>query len=241
MATDTSTTPCLYQETRLNLDPASPDSIVDVQIPSNGLFASRLSPKRRRLDRAPQVHDEESFSRYHIATDSSIHFRPKSKHTRTEPRAILWRLLDERKLLELQAVDLYQDKEEKNEPLLTLRFAFADPIRPAGVAFVEKETSPGRSALVVFVLTKSAAVHTFTLTKEHFAKPGVLQDGAARAADWCRTFTSGSLLHRNPFNMLPKSDKELWVSCGDGGLVKLESQDGEQKTRMLDYVNANLC
>lgn len=233
MTATMSPAPCLYQETRLNLDPASPSSIVDVQIPSNGIFASRLSPKRRRLDRAPPTHDEEAFSRNHLASDSSIHFRPKSKHAKTEqPRAVLWRLLDERKLLELQAVDLYQDKEEKNEPLLTLRFSFAEPIRPAGVAFTEKETAPGKSVLVVFVLTKSAAVHIFTLTKEHFAKPGVLQDGVARAADWCRSFNSGSLLHRNPFKMLPKSDKELWISCGDGGLVKLESQDGDQALTM---------
>lgn len=235
-----SPTPCLYQETRLNLDPASADAVVDVQIPATGSFGSRLSPKRRRLDHAPFGLDEGTFAKYHLASESSIHFGPKAgtKQAKRDsaPRAIHWRLLDERKLLELQAVDLYQDINEKKEPLLTLRFSFAESIRPSGVAFAEKESEAGTHALAVFVLTASETVYNFTLRRDHFVTPDLLRDGTNRAKDWCTSFSPGSLRSGRTFKMLAKSDKELWLSRSDGSLVKLQNTGGTSNLRHLSNI-----
>lgn len=221
-----SSTPCLYQETRLNLDPAYPNSVVNVQIPANNSFSSRLSPKRRRIDHAPFGYDEATFANDNLAIESSFHFRPKAKHAKRDsgPRNLLWRVLDERKLLELQAVDLYQDKDEQKEPLLTLRFGFPEPIRPSGIAFAEKEGETGSHAFTVFVLTASEHIYEITLKREHFVKPDLLRDGTIRSSDWCKNFSPGSLRSGRTLGMLAKNDKELWLSRSDGALMRLENE-----------------
>lgn len=220
-----SNAPFFLQETRLNLDPSFPDAVVNVQIPSYSAF-SRSSPKRRKIDRIALNHDEEAFSKYHLAAESSIHFRPKSRHHGKKeygtPRAFLWRILEDRKLLELQAVDLYQESTEKSDMLLTLRFSFSSAIWPAGVAFAEQEGETGDNALVVFVMTKSGELFTLTLRKQHFAKPGLLVDPLIETRSWCTSATPNALNHRTPFRLLATSDRVLWVSIAEGHLVKLE-------------------
>ncbi len=226
---------CLYQETRLNLNPALPP--VELLVPSNNnsasAFASRESPKRRRVERPSQAHDEEAFSGS-LATESSIHFRPHTHDTKktSAPRAVFWRLLEHRSLLELQAVELSQDRAEKNEPVLTLRLGFPDDIKPTGVAFAEEDTQGDAAALVVFVLTVIGELYTLTLKKEAFVPPGALKE----RSDWCKSCTPSALGYRTPVRVVARSAREVWVALGDGGMVRLERGQADDGVYILNIL-----
>lgn len=220
---------CIYQETRLNLDPALPASTVEVLLPIDGAsaFASRLSPKRRRIDRSSLVYDEATFSSHHLASESSIYLRPLINESKKSPspRAILWRILEDRKVLELQAIDLSQEQTEKHEPLLTLRLAFPHAIRPAGVDFAEKERGANEDGFVGFVLTMTGEIVTLNLRKDLFVRAREQEDQTLEASAWCKTYSPSAFSYRTPHRFLAKSESEVWASLNDGSLLKLERQD----------------
>src|ERR1700743_1117951 len=107
--------PVLYTETRLDLDEAAPGSTIELTLPSNSATPSS-PPTRRVVSYAPSSQNEDTFTKLHLATDASIFFRRQER----SPRVFLWRMLDGRKVLELQAVDLYQDKNVQGDATLTL-------------------------------------------------------------------------------------------------------------------------
>lgn len=223
---------CLYQETRLNLDPAFSTSVVDILLPAHGAsaFASRNSPKRRRLNAPAITYDETTFQKLHLAAESSIHFRPISEDAKKtpSPRAILWRILEERTVLELQAVDLWQDDTQATEPLLTLYVNFPSPIRPHGVCFAERKSEGMASSAVAFVLTISGELFTLDLRKEIFTKPDAAADGART---WCDRSSPAPLSNRSPFKLFATNADELWASLGDGSLVRLEGKRATDGTK----------
>jgi hypothetical protein len=214
---------CLYRESRLNLDPAHSKSTIDILVPasSTSAFSSRPSPKRRRLNDAAPVYDEKTFQNGHLASDASIYFRP-SHHELTKgrgPRAILWRVLEEGTVLELQAVDLWQD-DDTREPDLTLRVSFSGTIRPHGVTFAERKAEGSSPHAVAFVLTTSGELFTLDLRREVFIKSEV------EVSTWCARSSIGALSSRNPFKLFASSDDELWASLGDGSLLRLDRKQG---------------
>lgn len=204
-----SSPPSLYQQTTLDVDPAFHTSVVDLCVPP--------STKRRRIDSVTQ--DEETFSRS-LASEAFIHFRTSSSHY---PRSILCRVLENRKVLELQAVDLRQDG-TKAEALLTLRFAFTNQIKKGGLAFIEGEREGTSDAFVVFVPTVAGELFTLTLRREAFIKSGCLDENGRGSLDWCRSAVPNAFTFRTPFKLLAKSETELWASLDNGSLVKLERQ-----------------
>jgi len=218
---------CLYQETRLNLDSAFSTSTVDILLPAHSAsaFAARISPKRRRLNAPAINYDEATFQKTHLASEGSIHFRPVDDNAKKtpSPRAILWRVLEERSVLELQAVDLWQDDIQATEPLLTLRVNFPSQIRPHGVCFAEKRADVTTPSAVAFVLTTSGELFTLDLRREIFTKPDATTDGPQT---WCTRSSPAPLSNRNPFKLFATSADDLWASLSDGSLVRLERKQG---------------
>ena len=218
---------CLYQETRLNLDPAFSTSTLDILIPAHdaATFGSRISPKRRRLNAPTVNYDEATFQKLHLASEASIHFRPTSEGAKksASPRAILWRILEERIVLELQGVDLWQDDTQSSEPLLTLRINFPSQIRPNSVCFAERKGEGTASSAVAFVLTTSGDLFTLDLRRELFVKPDIALEGPQ---SWCERSSPAPLSNRNPFKLFATSAVDLWASLGDGSLVRLERRLG---------------
>src|SRR5689334_23327090 len=102
---------CLYQEARLNIEPAFPGSTVAFTLPSSSSFGIRTSVKRSVITEQYADQDEDAFTRRHLATDGSTFFRRSGEY----PRCLLWRVLDNRKMLEIQAVDLDHDYSDKFE------------------------------------------------------------------------------------------------------------------------------
>ncbi len=94
----------LYKETRLNLDPDNQALTVTVRLPPNGLShqLSRLAHQRPRIAPTPNAEDEAAFVREHLASSASVYFRQR----KTYPRSLLWRVLDEGKLVSLTFLDI---------------------------------------------------------------------------------------------------------------------------------------
>lgn len=210
----TSTAPLLYRETRLNLDPPYAGSTVGITLPphSTSTFLSRPKGRRVIVEEGNTSSDETSFARRHLAAnDASIFFRRKHPY----PRTFLWRVLDDRKVLELRSVDLTVDRHHKGEAILTLLLSFPNPIRPFGIALAERED---RDTLNVFVLTTANELYTLDLHKDFFTRL------AATEVDidvWCKTCSPSAFSFRYPYRIVATSALELLVSLHDGGLLRL--------------------
>ncbi|PSK37494.1 Nucleoporin NUP120 [Elsinoe australis] len=208
--------PILYTEAPLNVEPTSAVSTFHISTESPSIFASR---KRLRLDYGPAI-DQDSFAQKHVATESSIFFRSKEK----APRSILWRVLEDSKVLELQCVDLIQDHRSTQESLLSFRLSFANAIRPNGVALSD---SHSHDALEVFVLTTSNELFTFSLRRDLLVRSTAPSSSDFDATTAFKTYALSSFSFRHPYKLVALNDLELLVSLHDGSLLRLERRAGE--------------
>ncbi|KAG8625967.1 hypothetical protein KVT40_006368 [Elsinoe batatas] len=208
--------PVLYTETRLNIQPTSSNSTFHISTESSSLFSSR---KRIRNDDGPAT-DENEFARKYLATESSIFFRSKEK----VPRSILWRVLEDGKVLELQCVDLIQDQRATAESLLTFRLSFASPLRPNGVAFAD---SRNHDALEVFALTTSNELFTFSLRRDLLLRASAHSTTYFDSSAAFKSYPLSSFSFRHPHKLVALNDLELLVSLGDGSLLRLERRVGD--------------
>jgi DNA repair protein RAD51/nuclear pore complex protein Nup160 len=208
----------LYTETRLNLDQATTSSTVELVLPDYDASNSRTphNPERTIITRTTSS-NEDAFSRENLASEGSIFFRRENRY----PRTFLWRLLDLRKVLELQSVDLTQGAAEKTEALLTLRLRFPDAVRPFGVAFGDSDE---KDALVVFAITKAGELYTITLHKDIFVHH---KSSESLAPDWCKVFVPPAFRIREAFRLSVVTAHELFVSLSDGGLLRLNRNNGD--------------
>lgn len=193
----------------MNLDPASSDSIITIN----------LSPKHS-TSKSFDSQDEIGFAARNLPTEASVYFTPKSSHS----RSFLWRLLDSRRVLELQSVDLTQDRDYKSDPSLILRLVLPHPIREDCVSLAAADD---HDILNVFAITTNNDLYTFDLRNDYFAKVGAAEDNVA---DWCSTFLPSSFSFRYPHRTFAASARELLVSLHDGGLLRLERKVSEHGT-----------
>jgi hypothetical protein len=151
-------TPTLYQEVQLSTSPVSPASVLTINTTGNNSQAVTLfGAGRKRGHNEISELDEETYARKHLASEASVFFRRKSR----SPRSFLWRVLDDRRLLELQCVDLVQEREySQKEGSLTFHIELPAEIVKGGVAFADPEET---DALEVFVLTTDNELLTITL------------------------------------------------------------------------------
>ncbi|KAF2088828.1 hypothetical protein K490DRAFT_72530 [Saccharata proteae CBS 121410] len=216
----TTTAPYLYTEARLNLDAPYAGSTIGFTLPphSSAPFLSRPRGQRAVVDDGYPSSNEVSFARRHLASsDASIFFRRKHPY----PRSFLWRILDDRKVLEVRSVDLSIDPEHKGEAILTLLLSFPNAIRPYGVALAE----PGeRDALNIFVVTTANELYTLNLHKDFFIRTAATE---IDVEDWCKTFVPSAFSFRYPYRLVAASAEDLWVSLHDGGLLRLTREAGD--------------
>jgi WD40 repeat protein len=205
----------LYTETRLNLDPAYPSAALTLQLPTSSSSWNPLSAISNPLSHNPSkavIYDEATFSKKYLAGDGSIFFRRETR----SPRSFLWRLLDNRKLLELQAVDLTQAASEKTEALLTIQLAFPSAIRPYGIAFGDPDD---RDALAIFALTMQGELYTINLHRDLFVHSKAAE---SLPPDWCKTFNPPALRIREPYRLFVPSVNQLLLSLSDGCILQLD-------------------
>ncbi|GAB7365531.1 hypothetical protein MBLNU230_g6604t1 [Neophaeotheca triangularis] len=218
----------LWNETRISPTPSSPSSVLTID---TGHASQQLVPfsgaGRKRPFNEISGLDEESYAHKHLATEGSVFFRRKSR----SPRSFLWRVLEDRKLLEIQCVDLVQDKKQKEESWLTFHLRFDHAIVESGVAFADPEET---DALEVFVLTGGHELFTVTLRRDLLTREDVPKDFDATAC-W-RRYASSSFTLRHPYRFHAVSSHELIVSLHDGSLMQLNreaKQNGAQWREVL--------
>lgn len=213
----------LFKETRVDLEPRSPDSTVYVPIAAHGQLhrTSRTAQQKNTAGQHALAEDEDAFSRLHLATSGSVYFRRNQSH----PRSFLWRVLEDSKVLELRAIDLTKGEHDRDEAGLTLRLAFAHPIRNGGVALSDTEE---HDFLCVFVLTKRNELYTHTLRPDAFCRAAATE---GNTQEWSKTFVPASFSISKPHSLLAVSPYELWASLQDGRLLRLTRGVGDDGTR----------
>ena len=211
----------LYRETRVDLDPSCPNSIIHLQLPSNGTFARTSRLQRRVVNALPASKKEEEFKRQHLASSSSVYFRKSNKY----PRSFLWRCLEEDTTLELRSVDLSKDDHDPRAATLILRIAFPSAIRRGGVALAD---SVDHDLLDVFVLTKNNEIYTLTLRPDFFCRPEGSEVDVGR---WCHIFKPSTFSVTTPHRLVACNSLELLVSLCDGRLLRLFRKPGEDGSK----------
>ncbi|KAL1306833.1 hypothetical protein AAFC00_005489 [Neodothiora populina] len=209
--------PYLYTEARLNIEPTYSNSTLHISTEPTGLFSGR---KRSRPIESDVDQDEDSYAKRHIATEGSIFFRRSSR----SPRTFLWRVLQDRNLLEIQSVDLAQSKQNTQESVLTFALSFANPIRLNGIAFADPEQ---HDALEVFVLTTSNELFTFTLSKGVLLRDSVPTSEEFDTSTCWKMYKPTSFSFKNPYKLVATSSLELFISLHDGSLLRLDRKAGD--------------
>lgn len=205
----------------MNIEPAFPGSTIAFTLPASSLstFGSRTAAKRTVIQEQYTDQDEDAFTRRHLATDGSLFFRQHHVY----PRSFLWRVLDNRKMLELQSVDLDHEAGDRFEANLTLLFQFPSPIRPFCIAFAE---STDRDALTVFAITTANDLYVLTIHRDFFANPAASEQ---EIESWCRRSEPILFSGRIPYRLVAVNIDELLVALDDGAICRIH-WDRDSKT-----------
>lgn len=205
-----------YKETRLNLDSAIPASTVIIRLPNHGSSTPRNATKRAHIAEPAVAEDEGTFKLRYLASAGSVYHR----RYHNSPKSFLWRTLEENKVLTIRAVDLCK-KEKVLDANITLRLYFPSPIRPSCITFAEPKE---HDVLMVYVLTASSHLYVLSLRPDFFRRPASTEDNVA---DWCKTHFSTGLSLKNTHRLIALRADELLAALSDGGLLRLEKQQGE--------------
>lgn len=209
----------LFKETRLNLEPPSPSSVVTIRVPSGS--GSRGRPKL-----SYDAEDETTFRLKNLATAASIYRRK----WHDSPKNFLWRVLEEGTLLSIRAVDVSK-KDKAADASLIINFHFTVPIQTGCVVFSDPEE---HDALCVHVLDQACYLYTFTLRPDLFKRRGAVDAGLP---DICKVQSPAGLSFKYPHRMVAVSANTLLVTVNDGGMIRFDKQKGddgklERKTHM---------
>ena len=204
--------PVLYTETRLSPPATLPSQVLSIN--TTGEKQPLLGAGRKRGFDETSGLDEESYARKHLATEGAVFFRRKSR----APRSFLWRVLEDRKVLEIQSVDLVHDKAAtRSESWLKFRITLPTEIERNGVAFADPEDT---DALEVFVVTSVGEIFTFTLKRDLLTRESVPSDFDGNTC--FRKYSSNSLSFRHSYRLVAVDSHELLISLHDGGLMRLQ-------------------
>ncbi|KAK4131912.1 hypothetical protein BT67DRAFT_386895 [Trichocladium antarcticum] len=200
----------LYKETRLNLEPASQSSVVQIRVAPQSAYG-RLSSTRG----GASADDEKGYRSKNLATASSIYYR---KHN-TSPRGFLWRVLDNGTVLSLRVADVCKQEKGADAPLI-LHLRFPTAIRPSCVGFADRED---HDALHVHVVDHSNQLWSIALRPDHFRKRTATDGGLG---DGCRAFMPPGFGFKHPHRLAVVDPDQLIVTMHDGGILRFDRNKG---------------
>ncbi|EGS23308.1 uncharacterized protein CTHT_0009760 [Thermochaetoides thermophila DSM 1495] len=202
----------LYKETRLNLEPASPSSVVQLRVaPTNAYGRSSLSSSSSSRPASATADDEKGYRTKNLATASSIYYR---KH-HSSPRGFLWRVLDNNTVLSIRVADVCRQEKVADAPLI-LNLRFASPLRPACVGFADHED---HDALFVYAIDQSNQLWSIILRPDHFRKRSATEGGLGDAS---RVYSPPGFGFKHPHRLAVVSPDQLIVTMHDGGILKFD-------------------
>ncbi|KAL4905876.1 hypothetical protein BDW74DRAFT_177573 [Aspergillus multicolor] len=203
----------IYKNTQVDLRPYSPATVVNIPIPTQtgSQNRARFTISSFTDSVEPAAKDEDEYARRYIVTQGSVYFRKRNVY----PRAFLWRVVNENKILEIQCVDLTKGGIENHEYNVTLRLDFQEEILPSGVALSDLED---HDVLNVFVITASKELHTLALRPDFFRKAASIDQ---KVSDWCKCYVPAPLAFSHPHRLHASSPLELFISLDSGALLRL--------------------
>ncbi|KAK4998832.1 hypothetical protein LTR66_002022 [Elasticomyces elasticus] len=223
--------PILYREARLNIEPTTSSSILTLTIPSTNtslLASTSTALTRSRKAIASDEHDVASFQAKHLALESSVFFK---RNRDASPRTFLWRVLDDRRVLELQALDLVQAATNTEEGIWTVSIRLPERIQNNGIAFVDSETES--QALDVFVLTETNEVLSLSLGRDAFVKGTKCGSNEEILKRTLRRYSPTTLAVHLPFKLMATNPRQCYVSLHHGGLLRLDREGYEWQQTTL--------
>ncbi len=217
----------LFKETRTDLEPLLPGSIIQIQVPSTSTFSVRSKPQRRILSTLPTYQDDDAFGKHCLASSSSLFFGISKRH----PRTFLWRVLDDSKVLELRSADLSKSNQEAREASLIIQLCFPSALKHGGIALADNHD---QDILYVFALTKGNELYTFTLRKDMFCHAAASEEDISR---WSKVSKPATFSISTPHKLIAPNDLQLMISLSDGRLLILrrEKEDDGSKWFELTY------
>ncbi|KAK4099749.1 hypothetical protein N658DRAFT_525202 [Parathielavia hyrcaniae] len=195
-----------YKETRLNLEPASPLSTVQIRVAPQSAYGRSASS---RPSTSPD--DEKGYRSKNLATTSSIYYR---KH-HSSPRGFLWRVLDSGTILSLRVADVCKQESAAEAPLI-LNLRFPTPLRTSCIGFVDPEDY---DALCVFAVDHSNQLWSITLRPDHFRKRTAIDGGLG---DACKSHSPPGFGFKHPHRLAVVTPNQLIITMHDGGILKFD-------------------
>lgn len=212
---------CLFKETRIDVEPTVPNSVIQIKVPSTGAFSIHSRQQRRMLRTLTTYKDADSFSKHGLANSASLYFDRSIQY----PRSFLWRVVNDQEILELRAVDLSKSDKETREAKFILQFQFPTPLKHGGVALAGTEDG---NALSVFALTKGNELYTFSLLKDFFCYAAASEEDISR---WCKVSKLATFSISIPHRLIAGSSLQLVVSLSDGRILQLTRERGTDGSR----------
>lgn len=220
-----------YKETRLNLESATPGSTVQIRLPTSSAapaWPQRSASRRQQVAEVAIAEDDNVFKHRHLASEASIYHRqhPKSH----SPRSFIWKVLEERKVLSIRAIDISKQPRTPDANL-TLRLYLPSAIRPGCVAFAD---SDAHDVLSVFVLLDTNQFYTLSLRPDFFRKTTSTEDNVE---DWCKIIVPTAYITKQiPHRLAALSADEVIISNYDGGITRLARKSGGDGRPILPFL-----
>ncbi|KAK1773298.1 nucleoporin Nup120/160-domain-containing protein [Copromyces sp. CBS 386.78] len=204
----------LYKETRLNLEPSTSSSIVQIRVGSHtqSSFSRSTTASARAINAAD---DEKAYRIRNIATASSVYYR---KH-HASPRGFHWRVLENDTVLSIRTADVCKPnhcQHNDTDAPLVLNLRFPSPIRTSCIGFSDPEA---HDALCVHVVDQSNQLHTITLRPDHFRKRLATDGGLG---ELCKSYSSSGFGFKQPHRLVVVNHEQLLVTMHDGGIIRFD-------------------
>ncbi|KAI5310294.1 hypothetical protein KEM55_008931, partial [Ascosphaera atra] len=210
-----------YRETRVSTKPTTHANVVDIPTSSRANVQFRVGQANLTQSEGDSfddaMHDEDLFARRFAATQGNVYLRQR----RIYPRAFAWRVVGDNKVLEIRSVDVTKSSQELNEASLVLRFHFAQPIIPDGVALADRED---HEVLNVFVLTTERQLYTLNLWPDFFRRAQTIDD---KATEFCRRYAPSPLTISYPHRLYARNPYEVFISLDNGTLLRMRRRAGD--------------
>lgn len=199
----------VYKETRLNLEPQSASSTVQLRVPATRTSSHSRSSSRITNDGSVSE-DEKTYRVKNLATASSIYRR---KH-HDSPRSFLWRVLENDTVLSIRAADVCKRQKEPDATLV-LQLRFASPLRTSCIGFAD---CAEHDAVTVFAVDHANVLHSITLRPDAFRRRSVTDN----FSEACKSYSPPGFGFKYPHRLVAVSPDQLIVTMHDGGILRFD-------------------
>ncbi|KAF3312226.1 hypothetical protein TWF173_007387 [Orbilia oligospora] len=203
----------VYKETRVSLDWASDDRIVEVAVPDyDAAEAAAVEENGNDTAGVLITGETDDFPLGSLASSSSIVFRAIHQ----TPRTILWRVVNKGRTLVMLPLDVARSNDQHLAVASAYKIQFSRAIVSGCVTFYDL---PETHSLMIFVLTAGNHLYTFNLHQSFFTSH---DEGDRLHPGWCHVFQPPSLAVRCAHFLRAVSEDSLLVALQDGNLIRLD-------------------